>query len=54
LEFFISTILLHFFQELLANKELEKAQAIEAATYQLDTELANAQQTILTFQMATW
>jgi hypothetical protein len=50
----INTILLHFFQELLANMDLEKAQAIEAATNQLDRDLATAQQTILTFQMATW
>jgi hypothetical protein len=34
--------------------DLEKARAIEAATYELDTELAIAHQTILTFQKATW
>jgi hypothetical protein len=43
-----------FFQELLANMDLEKTQAIEAATHNLNMELAFAQQTILTFQKATW
>jgi hypothetical protein len=34
--------------------QLEKAQAIEAATDNLNTELARAQQTIRTLQMTIW
>jgi hypothetical protein len=50
----IQLILLHFSQELLANMELEKTRAIEAATDELKTELASAQQANLTLKMTLW
>jgi hypothetical protein len=47
-------IKLHIFQKLLANVELEKTQAIETATENLNRELAFAQQNNLTLKMAIW
>jgi hypothetical protein len=50
----INIILLRFIQKVLANMNLEKTQAIETATGNLNSELAVAQRTIGTLQMAIW